>query len=161
MSCPDAPFWQDTEAHGLSQITKLSTYKLIPLPPGCSVIGLKWVNKIKHGNTGEITQYHVCVVTQCYTQCPGIDFFETYAPVTQIESVWTLLSIAASLDWEIHVINIDSAFFNSNLPGGEDIYLKHSKNPLVMLLRARKIMPGFSFGHCMVSNSQDTSGMKN
>ena len=47
-----------------------------------------------------------------------------YAPVAQIKSVQILLSIAASLDWEIHLIDVDSTFLNSNLPDGEDIYLK-------------------------------------
>ena len=39
MSCPDAPFWEDAEVYELSQITKLGTYKLVPLPPGHSAIG--------------------------------------------------------------------------------------------------------------------------
>ena len=47
MSCPDASFWEDAEAHELSQITKLRTYKLVPLPPGHSAIGSKWVYKVK------------------------------------------------------------------------------------------------------------------
>ena len=112
MSCPNAPFWEDAEAHELSQITKLWTYNLVPLPPGHSAIGSKWVYKIKCDNIGNIIQYS------------GIDFFETYAPFAQIESVHILLSIAASLEWEIHLINIDSAFLNSDLPDGKDIYLK-------------------------------------
>lgn len=82
MSCPDAPFWEDTEAYELSQITKLSTYKLIPLPPSCTAIGSCWVYKVKCDNDDNITQYHACLVAQGCTQHPGIDFFETYAPVT-------------------------------------------------------------------------------
>ena len=41
MSYPDA-FWKD-EVYELSQITKLGTYKLVSLPPGCLAIGSKWV----------------------------------------------------------------------------------------------------------------------
>ena len=47
MSCPDTSFWEDAEAHKLSQITKLRTYKLVPLPPSHSAIGSKWVYKVK------------------------------------------------------------------------------------------------------------------
>ena len=93
----------------LSQITKLRTYKFIPLPPGRSAIGSKWVYKVKRENVGDITQYHVHVVAQGYTQHPGIDFFEMYAPVAQIESVQILLSIKPSLDWEIHLIDVEEA----------------------------------------------------
>ena len=41
MSCPYVSFWEDAEAHKLSQITKLRTCKLVPLPPGHSAIGSK------------------------------------------------------------------------------------------------------------------------
>lgn len=131
MSCPDAPFWEDAEEHELSQITKLSTYKLVPLPPGRSAIGSCWVYKIKRDNSDQITQYRAHVVAQGFTQRPGIDFFETYAPVARIGSIQILLSIAASLDWEIHLIDIHLAFLNSNLPDGEDIYLKQPPGYIV------------------------------
>ena len=108
----------------LLQITKPRTYKLVLLLPGHSAIGSKWVFQIKCDNVGEITQYCACVVAQGYTQWPGIDFFETYAPVARIESICIILSIAASLNWEIHLIDINSAFLNNDLPEGENIYLK-------------------------------------
>ena len=71
-----------------------------------------------------IIQYHACIVAQGNTQCLVIDFFKMYASVAQIKSVQILLSIAAPLDWEIYLININSAYLNSNLPNGKDIYLK-------------------------------------
>ena len=64
MSCPNTPFWEDAEACELSQITKLGTYKLVPLPPGCSAIGSKWVYKIKCDNAGNITQYCAHIITK-------------------------------------------------------------------------------------------------
>ena len=81
MSCPDAPFWEDAEAYEFLQITKLGTYKLVPLPPGHTAIGSCWVYKVKHDNDNNITQYHACLVVQGCTQHPSIDFFETYTPV--------------------------------------------------------------------------------
>ena len=63
MSYPDA-FWKDAEVYELSQITKLGTYKLVSLPPGCLAIGSKWVYKTKHDNDGGITQHYPCVVAQ-------------------------------------------------------------------------------------------------
>ena len=38
MSCPDASFWEDTEAYELSQITKFRTYKLILLREQVTVV---------------------------------------------------------------------------------------------------------------------------
>ena len=34
-----------------------------------------------------------------------------------------LLAIAAILDWEIHVIDVDSAFLNSQMPEDQTVYL--------------------------------------
>jgi len=39
-----------------------------------------------------------------------------FTPVAKIESIRMLLAIAAILDWEIHVIDVDSAFLNSKMP---------------------------------------------
>ena len=52
-----------------------------------------------------------------FTQKPGIDFDETFALVAKIESIRLLLcALAAALDWEIHVININLALLNSEMP---------------------------------------------
>ena len=123
MSCPDTPFWEEAKEYKLMMINCLGTYKLVPLPLGCKAISSKWVYKVKCDMNGKIVKYHAQVVAQGFTQQPGIDFFETYAPVARIKLVCLLLALAAMLDWEIHVINIDSAFLNSGLPVGEDIYL--------------------------------------
>lgn len=72
---------------------------------------------------GKIVKYCAQVIAQCFTQQPGINFFETYAPVARTKLVHLLLALAAMLDWEIYAIDTDSAFLNSGLPVGEDIYL--------------------------------------
>ena len=46
-----------------------------------------------------------------------------FAPVAKIESIRMLLAIAAILDWEIHVIDVDSAFLNSKMPEDQTVYL--------------------------------------
>ena len=51
------------------------------------------------------------------------DFFETFAPVAKIKSIHMLLAIAAILDCEIHMIDVDSAFLNSKMPEDQMVYL--------------------------------------
>ena len=63
-----------------------------------------------------------------------------YASVAWIKSVQILLSIAALMEWEIHLIDIDSIFLNSELPNGENIYLKSLQ---VMSSRERETISGF------------------
>ena len=42
-------------------------------------------------------------------QIPGFDYSETYAPVMRLESLRTLFSLAAGLDWEIHQCDVTGA----------------------------------------------------
>jgi hypothetical protein len=93
------------------------------LPPGHSRTGCRWVYKIKCDTEGNIILYRAHIVAQGFTQCPGEDFFNTFAPVTKIESIHLLLAIAAILDLEIHVIDVDLAFLNSIMPEDQTVYL--------------------------------------
>ena len=57
-----------------------------------------------------------------FSQIEGIDYTDTFAPVARLESVWTVLSITASLDWEIHQFDVKTAFLHGDLI--EDIYME-------------------------------------
>ena len=63
-------------------------------------------------------------MAQGFTQKPGIDFQETFAPVARIDSIHLIAGLAASLDWDIHVVDIDSAFLNSELPNNAKVYVR-------------------------------------
>lgn len=124
MNSPDRAEWEAAEQYELDQIQRLGTFKLVPLPRDRKAIGSKWVYKIKRDADGNITTYRARLVAQGFTQKPGVDFLETYAPVAKIESIRLLLALAATLDWEIHVIDVDSAFLNSDMPEDQTAYLK-------------------------------------
>ena len=79
--------------------------------------------KIKCDVDGNIILYYARLVAQGFMQCPGEDYFETFAPVAKIESIHILLAIAAILDWEVHVIDVDSAFLISKMPEDQTVYL--------------------------------------
>jgi hypothetical protein len=52
----------------------------------------------------------------------GLDFFDTYSPVTRITSIRTLLAIAAIHNLEIHQMDVKTAFLNGELE--EEIYME-------------------------------------
>src|ERR1700676_453094 len=69
-----------------------------------------------------------------------------------------LLAIAAILDWEIHVIDINSAFINCEcLKTKQSIF----PNLLATLLRVRKTLSGNLAKHSMALNNLVTSGTRN
>ena len=50
-----------------------------------------------------------------YIQLHSIDFEEVFAPVARIETVRFIIALAASRGWEIHHLDVKTAFLNGDL----------------------------------------------
>ena len=77
-------------------LTKNHTWDLVTLPPRQSVVGCKWIYKIKTRSDGSIERYKTHLVAKDFTQEYKIDYEETFTPVARISSVRALLAIAAA-----------------------------------------------------------------
>ena len=51
----------------LSALHKTSTWELVPLPLGKSVVGCRWVYKIKTNSNGSIDQFKARLVAKGYS----------------------------------------------------------------------------------------------
>ena len=85
------------------------------LPQNRHPIGCKWVFKHKPNPNGSIDCYKAHLVAKGYSQECGIDYEETFTPVAKFTSIWTLLAIGASIDLEIHQMDVKTAFLNGDL----------------------------------------------
>ena len=85
----------------LNALSKNYTWDLVTLPLGKSVVGCKWIYKIKTHSDGYIERYKACLVAKGFTQEYGIDYEEIFAPVTQISSVRALLAIVVASKWDL------------------------------------------------------------
>ena len=119
---PDWPCQEATIKDELSMIKQLRTWKLIDQSPNTNVIGRKWVFKIKHGSFNKIMKYKAQLVVQGFTQVPGIDYTNIFAPVTKLDSLCALLAVAAQNNQEIYQIDVKNAYLNRVLK--EDIFME-------------------------------------
>jgi hypothetical protein len=62
------PFWQQVIDEELSTLYKTDTWDLIPPPPGKSVVGYRWVYKLKTDFDGFIERYKARLVAKGYSQ---------------------------------------------------------------------------------------------
>nr|KAJ0187373.1 hypothetical protein LSAT_V11C900477740 [Lactuca sativa] len=95
---------------------------LLDLPLGCKALGSKWILKRKMKVDDTIDKYKARLVIQDFRQKEGIDFFDTYAPVSRISTIRLLLSLAAIHNLVIHQMDVKTAFLNGDLD--EEIYIK-------------------------------------
>ena len=106
--------WVNAMKSELEAIEKNNTWVLVE-PPRSKVIGLKWIFKLKRDKNGEIVKHKARLVAKGYVQEQGIDFEEVFAPVARMETVRLIIALAAQLGWEIHHLDVKTAFLNGDL----------------------------------------------
>ncbi|GKF92088.1 ribonuclease H-like domain, reverse transcriptase, RNA-dependent DNA polymerase, partial [Tanacetum coccineum] len=90
--------------------------------PDQKAIGLKWVYKTKRDAEGKIIKYKARFVEEGYVEEQGIDFDEVFAPVARIETVRLILTLAAYHGWQVHHLDVKSAFLHGDLKE-EEVYV--------------------------------------
>ncbi|KAK3032749.1 hypothetical protein RJ639_036933 [Escallonia herrerae] len=89
---------------------------------GKSVVGCKWVYKIKTHADGSIERYKAQLVAKGYIHEYGIDYEETFAPVSHLTSVRALLTVTSARHWSLCQMDVKNTFLNGELT--EEVYIK-------------------------------------
>jgi len=98
------------------------TWDLVKPPPGANIMDSMWVYDIKWDGEGNRIKDKARLVGKGYTQQLGIDYNETWAGVTRLESVRITAAIAAKLNLKLWRIDFVGAYLNSLMK--EDIYMR-------------------------------------
>ena len=107
----------------LETLHKARTWVLETALPNANIIGFKWVFKAKKDAAGNVVCYKAHLVTQGFSQVPGIDYFDTYTPVTKLPSIRTVLAITSCQNMELHQVDIKAAYLNGDLKDDKVIYM--------------------------------------
>lgn len=97
-------------------------WNLVKLPNGVKPVDCKWVFKTKRDYQGNIEIYKARLVAKGFTQREGIDYLETFSPVSMKDSILILLALIAHFDLELQQMDVKTAFLNGDLE--EKVFMK-------------------------------------
>ncbi|KAJ0585764.1 putative RNA-directed DNA polymerase [Helianthus annuus] len=114
--------WNKAMIEELESMKKNDVWDLVELPNGVKPVGCKWVFKTKLDPNGNVERYKARLVAKGYTQKEGIDYQETFSPVSHKDSLRIVMALVAHFDLELHQMDVKTAFLNEDLD--EDVYMK-------------------------------------
>ena len=68
-----------------------NTWNVTYLSENQKIVGCKWVYTIKYKPTGEVDRYKASLVAKGYTQNFGVDYFDTFAPFANMNTVKNII----------------------------------------------------------------------
>jgi transposase InsO family protein len=114
--------WKEAVKREYNCLMKNKTWVLVPRPENQPVVSCKWIFDIKRNVDGSIKKFKGRLVGRGFTQTKGVDYFETYSSVASMTSMKMVLSIANEKDWDIHQLDIETAYLNAEVK--ETIYME-------------------------------------
>lgn len=118
--------WIDAMNEEYKSMQDNKVWELVPLPEGAKPIGCKWIFKTKRDSQGNVERYKARLVAKGFTQKEGIDFKETFSPVSTKDSFRTIMALVAHFDLELHQMDVKTAFLNGDID--ETIYMVQPEN---------------------------------
>lgn len=102
---------------------KKTVLEVVPSPRGKSMVGLRWIYKVKHAVDGSIKKYKAKFVAKGFSQVEGVDYEETFAPVTIYSSIRFIIALVVQMRWKIHKMDVKVTFLNGVVE--EEAYIEH------------------------------------
>ncbi|RWR73399.1 Gag-protease-integrase-RT-RNaseH polyprotein [Cinnamomum micranthum f. kanehirae] len=140
IECKNSDKWLDAMKDELESMTTNDVWDIVELPKNSKTVGCKWVFKTKRDSKGKVERFKARLVAKGFTQREGIDYNETYSPVSKKDSFRIIMALVAHFNLKLHQMDVKTAFLNGNLE--EEVYMeqpegfiKQSEKKLVCKLK--------------------------
>lgn len=125
INCKELELWYNAMKEEMNSMKSNGVWDLVELPNGVKASGCKWVFKTKKDLLGNIERYKARLVAKGFTQKEGIDYTETFSPVSKKDSLRIILALVVHFDLELQQMDVKTAFLNGDLE--EEVYIKQPK----------------------------------
>jgi transposase InsO family protein len=123
LTYPDAAEWKAATHAEMDSIRQMGVLKLLKnVPSGYNIIGTRFVYKLKRTATGAIDKYNARLVAQGFSQEYGVDYLDTFSPVTTLVTFRYVLILAVTFGLTCYHLDVKTAFLNSVL--SEELYIR-------------------------------------
>jgi hypothetical protein len=114
--------WKEAMMEEYLSIMKNDVWEIVPRSEGKFVVTSKWIYKIKHAVDVSIDKYKARFMARGFSQQEGEDYDETFAPVAKYNSIRAIISLAASVGWSLHQMDVKTALLNGVIE--EEVYIE-------------------------------------
>ena len=112
-------------------------WDLEEISKGAKIVGCIWVYKTKCDSKGNIERFKARLVEKGFTQREGIDYNETFSPVSCKDSFRIIMALVAHYDLELHQMDVKTAFLNGDLY----VYMAHTKGFVMKVKENLRVPP--------------------
>jgi hypothetical protein len=113
MASPFREEWKRAMQEELTSLENKGTWTKVEPPANANVIKNRWVFAVKTDKDGNVIKFKARLTAKGYSQVPGRDFDETFAPVSDYTCVRLFFALVVLLNLLCDQLDINAAFLNS------------------------------------------------
>ena len=107
--------WIDAMNEEMKSMHDNDVWDFVQLPERLKPIGYKWIFKTKRDSKGNTKRYKAHLVAKGFTQHEGINYNETFSPVSSKDSFRIIRALVAHFDLELHQMDVKTTFLNGEI----------------------------------------------
>lgn len=119
---PDKDDWMNAIIEEVECLIKNDTWQIVNRPKDQNVIGCRMVLRNKYDSDGRVERRKARLVARGFTQRPGIDYHDTFAPVARLGSMRLLLALAVKHNLKVRQMDITTAYLHGTVE--EETYME-------------------------------------
>jgi hypothetical protein len=119
----DQQVWREAMVEEYDSIVRNDLWEVVLRLVGKSVVTSKWLYKTKYVVYGSIEKHKARFVARGFSRIEGVDYDETVPPAARYNSIRSIISIVAEMDWSIHQMDVKTTFLNGFID--EEVYIEY------------------------------------